>query len=86
MAHPGVMRGKDGRTPRLGAGALEMELSAILMAAVDLGKRAGGILTGDSDLVTTEKRYKGQRIQEFENGKRNMIKIALETNKRLDKA
>jgi len=71
---------------RLGAVALEMELSAILMAAIDLGKRAGGILTVGSNLVTTENRYKGQRIQEFDHGEKNMIKIALETIKRLDKA
>ncbi len=71
---------------RLGAVALEMELSAILMAAIDLGKRAGGILTVGSNLVTTENRYKGQRIQEFDQGEKNMIRIALETIKRLDKS
>lgn len=71
---------------RLGAVALEMELSAILMAAIDLGKRAGGILTVGSNLVTTENRYKGQRIQEFDKGEKNMIRIALETIKRLDKS
>lgn len=71
---------------RLGAVALEMELSAILMASIDLGKRAGGILTVGSNLVTAENRYKGQRIQEFDQGEKNMIKIALETIKRLDKA
>jgi uridine phosphorylase len=69
---------------RLGAVALEMELSAILMAAIDLGKRAGGILTVGSNLVTTENRYKGQRVAEFELGEKNMIKIALETIKRLN--
>ena len=69
---------------RLGAVALEMELSAILMAAIDLGKRAGGILTVGSNLVTTENRYKGQRVAEFELGEKNMIKIALETLKRLN--
>ncbi|MFW9788864.1 MAG: nucleoside phosphorylase [Candidatus Thorarchaeota archaeon] len=69
---------------RLGAVAIEMELSAILMAAIDLGKRAGGILTVGSNLVTTENRYKGQRVAEFETGEKNMIKIALETIKRLD--
>ncbi len=69
---------------RLGAVALEMELSAILMAAIDLGKRAGGILTVGSNLVTTENRYRGQRVKEFENGEKNMIRIALETVKRLD--
>ena len=69
---------------RLGAVALEMELSAILMAATDLGKRAGGILTVGSNLVTTENRYKGQRVAEYEAGERNMIRIALETIKRLD--
>jgi len=69
---------------RLGAVALEMELSAILMASIDLGKRAGGILTVGSNLVTTENRYKGQRVAEFEAGEQNMIKIALETIRRLD--
>jgi uridine phosphorylase len=69
---------------RLGAVALEMELSAILMAATDLGKRAGGILTVGSNLVTTENRYKGQRVAEFEAGEKNMIEIALRTIKRLD--
>lgn len=69
---------------RLGAVALDMELSAILIAAIDLGKRAGGILTVGSNLVTTENRYKGQRVEEFDVGERNMIKIALETIKRLD--
>jgi uridine phosphorylase len=69
---------------RLGAVALEMELSAILMAAIDLGKRAGGILTVGSNLVTTENRYKGQRIAEFEAGEKNMIRIALEAIKRLN--
>jgi uridine phosphorylase len=70
---------------RLGAVALEMELSAILMAATDLGKRAGGILTVGSNLVTTENRYKGQRVAEFEAGEKNMIRIALEAIKRLDR-
>ncbi|MFX1559308.1 MAG: nucleoside phosphorylase [Promethearchaeota archaeon] len=69
---------------KLGAVALEMELSAILMAAIDLGKRAGGILTVGSNLVTTENRYRGQRVAEFEVGEKNMIRIALETIKRLD--
>lgn len=69
---------------RLGAVALEMELSAILMASIDLGKRAGGILTVGSNLVTTENRYKGQRVEEFDNGEKNMIKIALETIKKLN--
>ena len=69
---------------KLGAVALEMELSAILMAAIDLRKRAGGILTVGSNLVTTENRYKGQRVAEFEAGERNMIRIALETIKRLN--
>ncbi|MFW9795078.1 MAG: nucleoside phosphorylase, partial [Candidatus Thorarchaeota archaeon] len=69
---------------RLGAVALEMELSAILMASIDLGKRAGGILTVGSNLVTTENRYKGQRVEEFDNGEKNMIKIALETVKKLN--
>jgi len=54
------------------------------MAATDLGKRAGGILTVGSNFVTTENRYKGQRVAEFEAGERNMIRIALETIKRLD--
>jgi uridine phosphorylase len=66
---------------KLGAVALEMELSAILMASIDLGKRAGGILTVGSNLVTTENRYKGQRVDEFNRGEKNMIKIALETIK-----
>lgn len=70
---------------RLGAVALEMELSAILMAAIDLGKRAGGILTVGSNLVTTENRYKGQRIAEFETGEKKMIRIALEAIKRLNR-
>ena len=70
---------------RLGAVALEMELSAILMAATDLGKRAGGILTVGSNFVTTENRYKGQRVAEFEAGEKNMIKIALEAIKRLNR-
>jgi len=69
---------------RLGAVALEMELSAILMGAIDLGKRAAGILTVGSNLVTTENRYKGQRIKEFDAGERNMIRIALEAIKKLD--
>ncbi len=69
---------------RLGAVALEMELSAILMAAIDLGKRAGGILTVGSNLMTTENRYRGQRVKEFEMGEKNMILIALETIKRMD--
>ena len=69
---------------RLGAVALDMELSAILMAAIDLGKRAGGILTVGSNLVTTENHYKGQRVLEFDQGEKNMIKIALETIKKLD--
>jgi uridine phosphorylase len=69
---------------RLGAVALEMELSAILMAAIDLGKRAGGILTVGSNLVTMENRYRGQRVKEFERGEKNMIRTALETIKRLD--
>jgi len=68
---------------RLGAVALEMELSAILMASIDLGKRAGGILTVGSNLVTTENRYKGQRVDEFDKGEKNMIRIALETIKEL---
>jgi uridine phosphorylase len=69
---------------KLGAVALEMELSAILMASIDLGKRAGGILTVGSNLVTTENRYKGQRIKEFDTGEKNMIRTALETIKKLD--
>jgi uridine phosphorylase len=69
---------------RLGAVALEMELSGILMAAIDLKKRAGGILTVGSNLVTAENRYKGQRVAEFECGEKNMIKIALETLRRLE--
>lgn len=69
---------------RLGAVALEMELSAILMTAIDLGKRAGGILTVGSNLVTTENRYRGQRVKEFERGEKNMIRIALEAIKRLE--
>jgi len=69
---------------RLGAVALDMELSAVLMAAIDLGKRAGGILTVGSNLVTTENQFKGQRVDEFKLGERNVIKIALETIKRLD--
>jgi uridine phosphorylase len=68
---------------RLGAVALEMELSAILMASIDLRKRAGGILTVGSNLVTTENRYKGDRIEEFDAGEKNMIRIALETVKKL---
>ncbi len=68
---------------RLGAVALEMELSAILMASIDLGKRAGGILTVGSNLVTAENRYKGQRIDEYDAGEKNMLKIVLETIKRL---
>jgi uridine phosphorylase len=68
---------------RLGAVALEMELSAILMASIDLRKRAGGILTVGSNMVTAENRYKGQRINEFDTGEKNMIKIALETVKKL---
>ncbi|MFW9891796.1 MAG: nucleoside phosphorylase [Candidatus Thorarchaeota archaeon] len=69
---------------KLGAVALEMELSAILMASIDLGKRAGGILTVGSNLVTTENRYKGQRVEEFDIGEKNMIKIALETIRKLN--
>ncbi|MHA2373413.1 MAG: phosphorylase family protein, partial [Candidatus Thorarchaeota archaeon] len=68
---------------RLGAVALEMELSAILIAATELGKRAGGILTVGSNLVTTENRYKGQRVDEFEKGERDMIRVALEAVKSL---
>ncbi|MGY5865821.1 MAG: hypothetical protein RTV41_14555 [Candidatus Thorarchaeota archaeon] len=68
---------------RLGAVALEMEMSAILMASIDLGKRAGGILTVVSNLVTTENHYKGQRVEEFAEGEKNMVKIALETIKKL---
>ncbi len=68
---------------KLGAVALEMELSAILMASIDLGKRAGGILTVGSNMVTTENRYKGQRIEEFDVGEKNMVRIALETVKKL---
>ncbi|MHA1904373.1 MAG: nucleoside phosphorylase [Candidatus Thorarchaeota archaeon] len=68
---------------KLGAVALEMELSAILIAATELGRRAGGILTVGSNLVTTENRYKGQRVDEFEKGERDMIKVALEAVKRL---
>lgn len=68
---------------KLGAVALEMELSAILMASIDLGTRAGGILTVGSNLVTTENRYKGQRINEFDAGEKNMIRIALDTVKKL---
>lgn len=69
---------------RLGAVALDMELSAVLMAAIDLGKRAGGILTVGSNLVTAENQFKGQRVDEFRLGEKNMIKIALETIKQLD--
>lgn len=68
---------------KLGAVALEMELSAILMASIDLGTRAGGILTVGSNLVTKENRYKGQRIDEFDAGEKNMIRIALETVRKL---
>jgi len=68
---------------KLGAVALEMELSAILMASIDLRKRAGGILTVGSNLVTTENRYKGQRIDEFDTGEKKMIQIALEAVKKL---
>jgi uridine phosphorylase len=68
---------------KLGAVALDMELSAILMASIDLGKKAGGILTVGSNLVTTENRYKGQRIDEFDAGEKNMIRIALETVRKL---
>jgi uridine phosphorylase len=68
---------------KLGAVALDMELSAILMASIDLGKRAGGILTVGSNMVTTENRYKGDRVDEFDVGEKNMIRIALETIKKL---
>jgi uridine phosphorylase len=68
---------------KLGAVALDMELSAILMASIDLGKRAGGILTVGSNMVTTENRYKGDRIDEFDVGEKNMIRIALETVRKL---
>ncbi|MFX1369078.1 MAG: nucleoside phosphorylase [Promethearchaeota archaeon] len=71
---------------KLGAVALEMELSAILMASIDLGKRAGGILTVGSNLVTAENRYKGQRIKDFDIGEKKMIQIALEAIKKLDSA
>jgi uridine phosphorylase len=63
---------------RLGAVALDMDLSAILIAATDLGKRGGGILTVGSNLVTGENRYKGQRLEEFDEGEKRMIRIALE--------
>lgn len=69
---------------RLGAVALDMELSAILVAATDLGKRAGGILTVGSNLVTGENRYKGQRLKEFDAGEKKMIQVALETIRSLD--
>ncbi|MFW9967822.1 MAG: nucleoside phosphorylase [Candidatus Thorarchaeota archaeon] len=68
---------------KLGAVALEMELSAILMASIDLRKRAGGILTVGSNMVTSENRYKGDRIDEFDAGEKNMIRIALETVRKL---
>ncbi|MBY8998422.1 MAG: hypothetical protein KGD60_11880 [Candidatus Thorarchaeota archaeon] len=41
-------------------------------------------INGIGRIVTTENRYKGQRIDEFDKGEKNMIKIALETIKRLD--
>ncbi|MFW9800345.1 MAG: nucleoside phosphorylase, partial [Candidatus Thorarchaeota archaeon] len=69
---------------RLGALALDMELSAILIAALDLGKRAGGILTVGSNMVTGENRYKGDRLEQFEKGEKNMIKTALEAIRTLD--
>jgi uridine phosphorylase len=70
---------------KLGTLALDMELSAILIVATDLGKRAGGILTVGSNLVTGENRYKGQRVDEFEAGEKNMIRIALEAIANLHK-
>ncbi|MHA1961240.1 MAG: nucleoside phosphorylase [Candidatus Thorarchaeota archaeon] len=93
--HPGIVRTCQNfytrdRSPalneqyaRLGAVALEMELSAILIAATELGKRAGGILTVGSNLVTKENRYKGNRVDEFEVGEKNMIRVALETLRNL---
>ena len=69
---------------KLGAVGLEMELSGILIAATDLGKRAGGILTVGSNLTTGENRYKGQRVDEFEGGEKSMIGIALEAITKLE--
>jgi uridine phosphorylase len=94
--HPGIVRTCQNfytrnRSPalneqytKLGAVALEMELSAIMIAATEIGKRAGGILTVGSNLVTKENRYKGQRVDEFEVGEKNMIKVALETVRSLE--
>ncbi len=94
--HTGVVRTCEnfylrGRSPklneqyaRLGAVALDMELSAIFIAATDLGKRAGGILTVGSNLVTGENRYKGQRLQEFDAGEKKMVRIALDAICSLD--
>ncbi len=69
---------------RLGAVALDMEMSAILIAAIDLGLKAGGILTVGSNMVTGENRYKGDRLKQFGRGEKNMIKTALEAIKNLD--
>ena len=67
----------------LGAVALEMELSAILLGAMERGKRAAGILTVGSNLVTKENRYKGDRLDEFDVGEKLMIKTALEAMRKL---
>lgn len=69
---------------KLGAVGLDMELSGILIVATDLGKRAGGILTVGSNLITGENRYKGQRVDEFEGGEKSMIGIALEAITKLE--
>lgn len=71
---------------RLGAVALDMEMSAILIAVIDLGVRAGGILTVGSNMVTGENRYKGDRLEHFDRGEKTMIKTALEAIRRLDSA
>lgn len=94
--HTGIVRTCDNfymrnRSPqlnkeytRLGAVGIDMELSGILVVAMDLGKRAAGILAVGSNLVTGENRYKGQRVDDFEGGEKNMIGVALEAIVKLD--
>lgn len=69
---------------KLGVLATEMELATLFCVAAALGKKAGGVLAVGGNLVTGVNRYKGQQLQKYARGERDMIRVALEAVKMLE--